>query len=102
MISQNLLYTILGYFGSCMIGSMLIPQVYLTINTKKTDDISLEFLIINMVAVSTMLPYSIYFKLYPVLIANFSVGICNSILLYYKIQNRYIKNKQLETEIQVI
>jgi uncharacterized protein with PQ loop repeat len=91
LLVQNI-YMGLGYFGSCMIGIMLIPQVYLTMKTKKTDDISLEFLLMNMLAVFSMLPYSIYFKLYPVIIANSSVGLCNSILLYYKLQNRYIKN----------
>ena len=72
MISQALIYTIIAYIGSCIAGIMLIPQVYLTIKTKKTDDISLEFLILNMLAVLAMIPYSIYFKLHPILIANLS------------------------------
>ena len=38
MISQALIYTIIAYIGSCIAGIMLIPQVYLTIKTKKTDD----------------------------------------------------------------
>lgn len=87
MISQALIYTIIAYIGSCIAGIMLIPQVYLTIKTKKTDDISLEFLILNMLAVLAMIPYSIYFKLHPVLIANLSIGFCTSIILYYKIHN---------------
>ena len=45
-----------------------------------------------LLAVFAMLPYSIYFKLYPIIIANLSVGLCNSIIIYYKLQNRYIKN----------
>ena len=105
MIEYNLLFIILGYIGSSMIGIMLIPQVYLTIKTNKTDDLSVIFLIMNMIAVVTMIPYSIYFQLYPVLIANSSVGICNSILLCYTIKNQNSKNKiqnpEIETETNI-
>ena len=105
MIEYNLLFIILGYIGSSMIGIMLIPQVYLTIKTNKTDDLSVIFLIMNMIAVVTMIPYSIYFQLYPVLIANSSVGICNSILLCYTIKNQnsknQIQNPEIETETNI-
>jgi len=100
MIEYNLLFIILGYIGSSIIGIMLIPQVYLTIKTNKTDDLSVIFLIMNMIAVVTMIPYSIYFQLYPVLIANSSVGICNSILLCYTIKNQNSKNKIQNSEIE--
>ena len=96
MDDKDLLFNILGYVGSCMIGSMLIPQVYLTIKTKKTKDLSTGFLLMNMVAVSSMIPYSIYFNLIPVLIANSSVCICNSILLYYTLSNYYSEKKTIE------
>lgn len=87
MMSRDFMYNLFGYIGSIIVGIMLIPQVYLTIKTEKTDDLSIEFLILNMFAILAMIPYSIYFKLYPVIIANVSVGICNSILLYYKLQH---------------
>ena len=98
MIEYNLLFITLGYIGSCMIGGMLIPQVVLTIRTNKTKDLSIGFLLMNMIAVSSMIPYSVYFNLIPVLIANSSVGICNSILLYYSIMNYYSEKKNIENK----
>ena len=79
-----------------MIGCMLIPQVILTIKTNKTKDLSIGFLLMNMLAVSSMIPYSVYFNLIPVLIANSSVGICNSILLYYAVCNYLSDRKNIE------
>ena len=93
MVNAYLIYISLGYIGSSLIGIMLIPQVYLTIKTNKTEDLSIVFLIVNMFAVLSMVPYSIYFSLYPVLIANSSVGTCNCILLYYTIRNNYIRKR---------
>ena len=98
MIEKDLLFNVLGYIGSCMIGCMLIPQVILTIKTNKTKDLSIGFLLMNMFAVSSMIPYSIYFNLIPVLIANSSVCICNSILLYYTLCNYYSENKKTEND----
>ena len=77
MIKDDLFFITLGYIGSLMVGLMLIPQVYLTTKTNETENLSSFFLIMNMIAVSAMIPYSLYYELYPVLIANTSVGICN-------------------------
>ena len=71
---------------------MGIPQVIHTIKTEKTEDISIKFIVFNLLAICFLLPYSIYFKLYPVMGANFSVCICNLIILYYCIRNQ-LKNK---------
>ena len=81
------IYDILGYAGSFLIGTMLIPQVYRTLTTKKTDDLSTIFIVLHMVAVGCMIPYSIHYKLYPVLFANISVGSCNGIILIQIIIN---------------
>jgi len=42
--------------------------------------------------ISCLLPYSIYFNLYPVIIPNTSIGFCNLIILYIKIKKYYNKN----------
>ena len=96
MIEKDSLFNVLGYIGSCMIGCMLIPQVILTIKTNKTKDLSIGYLLMNKLAVSAMIPYSIYFNLIPVLIANSSVSICNSILLYYAVCNYCSEKKNIE------
>ena len=81
------MYDLLGYAGSFLIGTMLIPQVYRTLTTKKTDDLSTIFIVLNMVAVGCMIPYSIHYKIYPVLFANNSVGSINGIILIQIIIN---------------
>ena len=96
-MSNDLLFITFGYIGSCLIGIMFIPQVLKTIKTNKTDDLSIIFLLMNTVAVLTMIPYSIHFNLIPVLIGNISVGICNSILLYYAIKNHFKKEENKKT-----
>lgn len=87
-MNYDLLFTIFGYIGSSFLSIMTIPQVYLTIKTNKTEDISISFIICNLFAVTFLLPYSIYFQLYPIIIANFSVCLCNLIILYYCLSNR--------------
>ena len=86
-MEDETIFSTLGYIGSFLIGVMLIPQVYRTIKTKETEDISPYFIILNMIAVGCMIPYSIYFYLYPVFIANCSVCICNIIILIQIIIN---------------
>ena len=87
-MSYDLMFTIFGYIGSSFLSIMTIPQVYLTIKTNKTEDLSINFIICNLFAVAFLLPYSIYFLLYPIIIANFSVCSCNLIILYYCLKNR--------------
>jgi len=82
-------FTIFGYIGSSFLTIMMFPQVYLTLKTKRTRDISPKFLILNLTAVSFILPYGIHFNLYPVVMANISIGICNLILLLIVIKNHY-------------
>ena len=89
----DLLFTIFGYIGAGCLSVMTIPQVLLTIKTNKTEDISIKFILFNLLAVSFLLPYSCYFKIYPILGANCSVGICNMIILYYCIRNYNKKSK---------
>ena len=82
-------FIIFGYVGSSFLTIMMLPQVYLTLKTKRTRDISPQFLILNLMAVSFILPYSTHFNLYPVIMANISIGICNLILLLIVIKNNY-------------
>lgn len=90
-MNNDTLFNIIGYFGSGFLTIMMIPQVVTSYKTKKVDDISFLFVFLNLMAVSCLIPYSLYFGLYPVLAANFSVGICNLLLVFLKI---YILNKR--------
>lgn len=86
-MKDETIFSALGYIGSFIIGIMLIPQVYRTIKTKETKDISPYYIVLNIIAVGCMIPYSLYFCLYPVLIANCSVCVCNIVILLQIIIN---------------
>ena len=96
-MNYDLLFEVFGYLGAGCLSIMTIPQVLLTIKTNKTDDLSIKFIIFNLLAVSFLLPYSCYYKIYPILIANCSVGLCNLIILYYCIRN-YKRKKSNDSE----
>ena len=82
----NSIFYIIGYIGAGFIGGMQIPQIYHTHKSGKVKDISLYTLIMNFIASACMINYSIYFKLYPVVIANSCVATCDIVLftLYAK------------------
>tara|TARA_B100001093_G_C26665409_1_gene943757 strand:- start:580 stop:858 length:279 start_codon:yes stop_codon:yes gene_type:complete len=86
------IFNIFGYIGAGFLSVMMIPQVYLTVKSNKTQDLSVKFLFLNLTAIGFMLPYSIYFRLYPILITNCSVGICNAIILIYALRNKISEN----------
>ena len=91
-MSYDFMFTIFGYIGAGCLSVMTFPQVWLTIKTNKTEDLSIKFIIFNLLAVSFLVPYCSYYKIYPILIANCSIGICNLIILYYCIRNYYKKH----------
>ena len=100
-MSSDLLFTIIGYIGSSFLTIMMIPQVYISYKTKKIKDISFLFVFFNIMATTCLIPYSLHFKLYPVLIANLSVGICNLLLVILKIHISYEKNKCSSSEKKI-
>ena len=44
----------------------------------------------NFMAQLFFLPYSLYFKLYPLLVANISIGICDTIILTIFVRNKLV------------
>lgn len=81
-----IIYETCGFLGACLIGTMMFPQIYRTMTTQKSQDISVTFLAMNLVAASLLIPYAAYFKLYPVIIANCSVATCNIVLLCFRLK----------------
>ena len=61
-----------------------LPQVILTIRTKKTDDISGSFLILRFVSAIMWIIYCSYVFSLDVLISWIITGSSSSIILYYK------------------
>ena len=91
-MSNNLIYDVLGYTGSSLLTIMMYPQVYLTIKTNKTEDLSIKFIILNFIATICLVPYSVYYNIVPIAIANISILICNIILLSLCLKNKFCKN----------
>tara|TARA_Y100000816_G_C25962259_1_gene502127 strand:- start:472 stop:741 length:270 start_codon:yes stop_codon:yes gene_type:complete len=86
---MDIVYLIFGYIGSLIAIIMMFPQVYLTLKTQKTEDISIKTISMNLTAQLFFLPYSIYFELYPLLCANISLALCDIIIIII-----YFKNKE--------
>jgi uncharacterized protein with PQ loop repeat len=84
---MEFIFLIFGYLGSCIAIFMMFPQVYLTVKTRKTEDISIKTITMNLSAQAFFLPYSIYFRLYPLMTANISLAICDLIIILIYLQN---------------
>ena len=95
-MDNDTIFNIIGYCGSSFLTIMMIPQVITSFKTKKVDDISFLFVFLNLMAVSCLIPYSLYFQLYPVLAANVSVGVCNLSLICLKLSILFKKNKEIK------
>ena len=85
------IYIIFGFIGSIICNLMMIPQVYLTISLNKIEDLSIKFISMNLLAQLFFLPYSIYFMLYPLLLANISLSLCDLILITFYIKKYFYK-----------
>ena len=88
---NNNIYIIFGFMGYIICSVMMIPQVYLTISLNKIEDLSIKFVYMNLLAQLFFLPYSIYYGLYPLLLANISLSICDIILILFYVKNYYRK-----------
>ena len=84
---MEFIFLTFGYLGSCVAIFMMFPQVYLTVKTRKTEDVSIKTVTMNLSAQAFFLPYSIYFKLYPLMTANISLAICDIIIIFIYLQN---------------
>ena len=85
------IFIIFGFLGSIICSLMMIPQVYLTISLNKIEDLSIKFISMNLLAQLFFLPYSIYFMLYPLLLANISLSFCDLVLIIFYIKKYYHK-----------
>lgn len=88
----------LGLVSSILITVMFVPQVVHVYKTKDTHAIDYSFLLLNLLASSTGLVYSIYFNVIPMMIANTSAGLFSVSLLSMKYING-LKDKTTTTNI---
>ena len=76
-----------------------LPQVILTIRTKKTDDISGTFLILRFISSILWIIYCIYTNSIDVLISWIITCSSNIVILYYKF---FYKNQNVQNNIYVL
>ena len=93
----------IGYAAGILVTSLMLPQIYLALKTKKTEDLSLlSLIILIMVAVL----YTIYGHLinsYPLfimdLIASFLDCYMLGLKLYYDAKNRKVSPSEVQEEV---
>lgn len=76
------IFEIFGYLASANACLMMIPQLYLSINKKSFEDLSINMICMNLLTQSLFFPYSIHYKLYPLIVVNTMLSLCDIIILY--------------------
>ena len=68
------IYRILGYIGSAGIVFTYLPQVIKVYKTKSTNDLSIKYIVIGLIATLFMLCYGVLIYELPLIIANPLIG----------------------------
>lgn len=85
---QDQFYIIFGYAASANACIMMIPQVYLTYKNKSIKDLSITYIYLNLLTQFLFLPYSLHFRLYPLITVNSFLTLYDiSIIIMYYILN---------------
>ena len=75
------------FFGYCAATSLIItlcPQIYHTYKTKKVEDLSYFFIVLNLITSFLFLIYGILLKQLPIIIANIFLILQNMTLITFK------------------
>ncbi len=93
-------FNIFGYAASANACIMMIPQVYVTFKNKSVEDLSITYIIMNLFTQMLFFPYSIHFKLYPLITVNSFLSLYDIciIIMYYNIENKKENYKPLISE----
>ncbi len=84
------IFLILGYVASANACLMMMPQVYLSFKKKKIEDLSMQTIYMNLLTQFLFFPYSIHFKLYPLITVNSFLTVCDILLisLYFIVSSK--------------
>lgn len=77
---------IIGLFGAFLSGVTFFPQVYRTWRLKSARDLSLTMILIILLSNVVWLIYAFEKQDIAIIAANFFVGTCAIIILYFKIK----------------
>ena len=80
-------FELVGLFGGILLGLDLIPQVFHTIVSNSTKDISLLWQFLHLFVLSLLYSYAIYFNLWSIYIPGTLEIISIFVLIFYKIKN---------------
>ena len=92
-------FLIFGYLASSTACFMMFPQVYLTTQKKKIEDLSISTISMGLLTQCLFFPYSIHFKLYPLLTVNIFLSVCDSFIICYYFYLKYSPRNRLLEEI---
>lgn len=87
---------VIGYMAAITLISTLLPQLYHTYKTKKVDDLSYHFILLNLITSCLFLFYGILLRELPIIIANIFLILQNITLMMFK-RIYTQKNNQIET-----
>ena len=77
---------IIGYIGTGFLGVTLIPQVVHTYRTKKVDDLSLPYILLQLTSNMIYIYYGYLIRAIPIIVCNGLVGLLSTGLLFAKIK----------------
>ena len=99
--SLDLLFEIFGYSGGFILGLCLLPQIYKSIKTKTTKDISFGWQFLYGCGLSLILSYAVYNKLHAVYIPGFVELLCIFLLIGLKLKYDIIEktNNNLSNDL---
>tara|TARA_B100001093_G_scaffold185108_2_gene177875 strand:+ start:11370 stop:11678 length:309 start_codon:yes stop_codon:yes gene_type:complete len=101
---EDKIFLILGYIGSFNACLMMLPQLYLTIKKKSFEDLSMNMIFMNLLTQICFLPYTIHFRLYPLITVNSVLLSSDLIIIYYYYFNNqtsdplFLKDSLVENE----
>ena len=77
------IFMIFGYMGSVCASLMMLPQLFLTIKKRSFEDLSMNMIFMNLFTQMCFLPYTIHFKLYPLITVNSVLSLSDLIIIYF-------------------
>ena len=91
---------IIGYTGGTLLNITFLPQIYKTFKTKQTDDISLVFMILQVITCMLYVAYSFLLNEQPLIVSNI-ILLCELLtLLLGKILFSYVYKNKDELNLQ--
>ena len=100
-MNYDFLFELFGLIGAGILSITFLPQVYKTIKSGKTDDISMSTILLNIIASFFFVPYSFHFLLLPLIISNTTILLCQIVIFCYCVKNECLKSNTIDIESDI-